>query len=67
MMMDSDGSNLHQLTHFNYPGYPESNPPQQGSVAANGEWNPDGKWISAPNLFFPSYQTWTIDFRNCAW
>jgi DNA-binding beta-propeller fold protein YncE len=67
MMMDRDGSHLEQVTHFNSPGYPESNPPQQGSVAANGEWSPDGKWISVFNLFFPNYQTWSIAFRGCTW
>jgi Tol biopolymer transport system component len=65
MMMNSDGSNLQQLTHFNYFGYPESNPLFQGSVAANGEWSPDGTSISALNLFFPNYQTWTIGFQGC--
>jgi Tol biopolymer transport system component len=67
MMMDSDGSNLEQVSHFNYPGYPESNPPGQGSVAANGEWNPNGQQISALNLFFPNYQTWTIAFGGCTY
>jgi Tol biopolymer transport system component len=62
MLIDNNGSNLEQVTHFNYPGYPESNPPGQGSVAANGEWSPDGRWISALNLFFPNYQTWSIAF-----
>ncbi len=64
MLMDSDGSNLVQLTHFNTPGYPESDPPQQGSVAANGEWRPDGRAISALNLFFPYLQTWLIQFAG---
>jgi Tol biopolymer transport system component len=67
MMMNSDGSGLEQLSHFNYTGYPESNPSNQGSVAANGEWNPDGKSISALNLFFPNYQTWSLDFRGCSY
>jgi Tol biopolymer transport system component len=67
MMMNSDGSGLEQLTHFNYSGYPESDPPQQGSVAANGEWSPDGKSISVLNLFFPNYQTWAIGFLNCSY
>ena len=62
MLMDSDGSNLRQLTHFNVPGYPESDPPQQSTVAAIGGWNPDGRSITALNLVFPSYQTWSIIF-----
>ncbi|MCL5746138.1 MAG: hypothetical protein M1541_19780 [Acidobacteria bacterium] len=66
MLMNSDGSGLQQLTHFNSPGYPESNAPGRGSVAAIGEWNPDGRTISALNLFFPNYETWTIPFNdNC--
>jgi Tol biopolymer transport system component len=64
MLMDSNGGGLKQLTHFNSQGYPESDPPQQGSVAANGEWRPDGKAISALNLFFPSYQTWSLGFSG---
>jgi Tol biopolymer transport system component len=64
MLMDRDGSHLQQLTHFNTPGYPESNPANQGSVAANGAWNPDGLSISALNLFFPTYQTWSIGFSG---
>jgi hypothetical protein len=56
--------NLQQLTHFNSPAYPESNAPYQGSVAASGVWRPDGASISALNLFFPIYQTWSIDFRG---
>jgi hypothetical protein len=55
------------VSHFNFPGYPESNPPNQGSVAANGEWNPNGQQISALNLFFPNYQTWTIAFNGCTY
>jgi Tol biopolymer transport system component len=67
MMMNTDGSHLEQLTHFNYSGYPESDAPSQGSVAANGEWSPDGKSISALNLFFPNYQTWSMVFdAQCA-
>jgi Tol biopolymer transport system component len=67
MMMDRDGKNLEQLTHFNYPGYPESNRPHRGSVAANGEWSPDGKQISALNLFFPKYEAWTLSFSGCSY
>ena len=67
MLMDSNGEHLEQLTRFNTPGYPESNVARQGSVAANGEWRPDGKGISALNLFFPAYQTWSIGFSgNCS-
>jgi len=65
MTMDNDGSNLQQISHFNFPGYPESDPPLQGSVAANGEWSPNGVTLSALNLFFPSYQTWSISIPVC--
>jgi Tol biopolymer transport system component len=64
MQMNSDGSGLQQLTHFNSLGYPESNPWWRKSVAANGDWHPDGWSISALNLFFPTYETWTIRFNE---
>jgi Tol biopolymer transport system component len=64
MLMNNDGTDLQQLTHFNVPGYPESDPPQQGSVAAVGAWSPDGNSITALNLFFPNYQTWSITFHG---
>jgi Tol biopolymer transport system component len=62
MMMDKDGSNLRQISHFNQPGYPEFS--YQGSVASNGTWNPDGKSISALNLFFPNVKGWDITFAG---
>ena len=62
MLMDRDGKNLIQLTHFNVPGYPESNPPPQKSVAAVGAWDLRANSITALNLIFPNYQTWSIDF-----
>uniref|UniRef100_Q026U7 WD40 domain protein beta Propeller n=1 Tax=Solibacter usitatus (strain Ellin6076) TaxID=234267 RepID=Q026U7_SOLUE len=64
MLMDSDGSNLQQVTHFNSPGYPESNVPLQRTAAAGGVWRPDGRQISALNLFFPVYQTWWINLSG---
>jgi Tol biopolymer transport system component len=64
MLMNKDGTGLQQLTHFNSPGYPESNTQGRQSVAANGEWNPDGRSISALNLFFPSFETSTITFAG---
>lgn len=60
MMMNKDGSNLKQITHFNQQGFPEFS--YRGSVAANGEWGPDGASISAINLFFPKYRGWDIKF-----
>lgn len=64
MLMRTDGSHLEQLTHFNVPGYIESNPPGHTTVAAIGAWSLDGRSISALNLVFPNYQTWTIDFEG---
>jgi Tol biopolymer transport system component len=64
MMMDIDGGNLRQLTHFNTPGYPESNMPPQRTVAAVAAWNLNGTSLSALNLIFPDYQTWSIDFQG---
>ena len=67
MLMDSDGSHLEQLTHFNTPGYPESNVPPQRTVAAVAAWKLNGTSLSALNLTFPNYQTWSIDFQGgCA-
>ncbi|HYI93487.1 MAG TPA: ricin-type beta-trefoil lectin domain protein [Bryobacteraceae bacterium] len=64
MMMDGDGTNLRQVSHFNVPGYAESS--TAGSVAANGEWSPDGSTFSGLNLFFPKYKSWEIQFNgNC--
>jgi hypothetical protein len=60
MLMNSDGTGLQQLTHFNQPGYLESS--KRGSVAANGVWSLDGKSVEVLNLFFPEYETWTIQF-----
>jgi hypothetical protein len=64
MMMDIDGGHLRQLTHFNTPGYPESNVPPQRTVAAVAAWNLNGTSLSALNLIFPNYQTWSIDFQG---
>ncbi len=64
MLMRTDGSHLEQLTHFNVPGYPESNPAGQRTVAAVGAFSPDSKSITALNLVFPNYQTWSIDFSG---
>jgi hypothetical protein len=64
MMMNKDGSNLKQITHFNQWGYPEFS--WSGSVAANGNWSLDGTYLSARNLFFPDYKAWEIDLAgNC--
>src|SRR5204863_2991572 len=41
MVMNKDGANLIQLTHFRQPGYPEYS--DLGGIAATAEWNPDGR------------------------
>ena len=65
MLMDKDGRRLQQVTHFNTPGYPESNKPGQRSVAAVGVWRQDGRSISTLNLSkFPEYEGWTITFSG---
>ena len=64
MLMDREGKHWTQLTHFNTPGYPESNPPGQRTVAAVGAWNLKATAISALNLIFPNYQTWSINFQG---
>ena len=64
MLMNKDGSGLRQLTHFNSPNYPEANTLSRGSVAANGEWTPDGTSATVLNLFFPTYETWNIALQS---
>lgn len=68
MLMDSDGSNLRQLTHFNQRGYPEYT--DERSVAAGPAWSPDGSQLAAAQLLagghFPAQVTWIISFKgNC--
>jgi hypothetical protein len=45
MLMDADGSQLQQLTHFNMPGYPESQP--ERTVAAVAQFFGDGSQMFA--------------------
>jgi Tol biopolymer transport system component len=67
MMMDIDGSNLVQLTHYNEPGYPDSTP-DQTSVAAVAFFTPDGSQLVAAQLLtgagFPNQETWLITFAG---
>ncbi len=62
MMMNKDGSNLRQISHFNEPGFPEYS--SVDSVAANAEWSPDGTTLSALSLHFPDYLSWQITFAG---
>jgi Tol biopolymer transport system component len=43
-LMDADGSNVAQLSHFNTSGYPEYTP-GQASIATKATWSPDGTAI----------------------
>jgi Tol biopolymer transport system component len=61
MLMDRDGRNLTQLTHFRAPGRPESG---EGGIAANPVWHPDGRTVYLRTLFFPDYVDWTLVFRG---
>jgi hypothetical protein len=64
MMMDRDGSNMRQVSHFLDPKRPNTD--RTNGIAANGEWNPDGRSISALSLTFPNVTSWTITFMgNC--
>ena len=64
MLMDRDGSNLRQISHFLDPKKPNTD--KKNGIAANGEWHPDGRSISAQSLTFPNVQSWNITFMgNC--
>jgi len=47
MLMSADGSHLQQLTHFNVPGYPES---QGTTVAAGAQFTQDGTQLLANTM-----------------
>src|SRR5262249_46285575 len=47
MLMNADGSELQQLTHFNLPGYPES---QRHTVAASAYFTHDGTRLIANTM-----------------
>ena len=60
MIMNSDASDIQQLTHFRKPGYPEYS---QG-IAANAEWSRDGRTLNLTQLYFPKLEYWDITFRG---
>jgi hypothetical protein len=65
MLMDSDGSHLQQITHFNVPGYPESQP--KNTVAAVAGFTAGGSQLfatvmSTDNAFTKT--NWTITFEG---
>jgi WD40-like Beta Propeller Repeat len=64
MLMDADGGHLQQLTHFNVPGYPESQPGR--TVAAVAEFVGDGSQMYAEVMSLPEFKTdnWMITFAG---
>jgi len=61
MLMNKDGSDLVQLTHFREPGYPEYS--SKGGIAATPGWSYDGRSANLSRLFFPDYEYWEVIFR----
>jgi len=63
MLMDSDGGSLQQLTHFNTPGYPESQP--AGTVAAVAQFFGDGSQMFG-TVMGPEFTktNWIITFMG---
>ena len=65
MLMDADGSQLQQLTHFNVPGYPESQPKR--TVAAVAAFIGDGSQLFATVMatdYSFTKTNWTITFEG---
>ena len=63
MLMDSDGGHLQQLTHFNMPGYPESQ--RSKTIAAVAQFLDDGAHMMATVMADNFTKTnWTITFRG---
>lgn len=60
MIMDIDGQNLEQLTHFREQGFPE----YHEGIASTGFWNNDGTKIFAHTLEFPDYHHWVIEHQG---
>jgi Tol biopolymer transport system component len=60
MLMNSDGSDWRQLTHFRQPGYPE----YPSGIAANAEWKPDGRSVNLLALVFPKFEYWDLTFAG---
>ncbi len=65
MLMDSDGSHLQQITHFNMPGYPESQ--AKKTVAAVAGFSADGSELFATVMSNKNAFTktnWVITFEG---
>jgi hypothetical protein len=61
MLMDADGSHLQQITHFNEPGFPESQPKR--TVAAVAGFSADGSDMFATAMYNAFTKTnWIITF-----
>ncbi len=68
MLINRDGSDFRQVTHFNTPGFSESY--KAGVTPAVGIWSKDGREIDAlvpmSGASYPDYDVWKIVFRgNC--
>lgn len=62
MIMDIDGGNLEQLTHFREEGFPE----YHEGIASTGYWNKEGDKVLANTLEFPNYHHFVIEHvGNC--
>jgi hypothetical protein len=63
MLMNSDGTSLQQITHFNVPGFPESQ--KNATVAAVAGFIGDGSQIFATAMG-PSFTktNWIINFEG---
>ena len=60
MLMNSDGSDLTQLTRFRERGSPEYGP----GIAASSAWSRDGQSIHLNRLVFPHYEYWDVAFKG---
>jgi Tol biopolymer transport system component len=60
MLMNRDGSDWRQLTHFREPGYPE----YPSGIAANPEWAPDGRTVNLLALLHPKFEYWDLTFTG---
>ena len=66
MIMNSDGTGVQQLTHFNTPSYAEYSP--EKSAAGTPEWSADGRQIIIDDLFlgarYPQRRWFKITFSE---
>jgi len=69
-LMNADGSNKVQLTHFNTPGYPEYS--EERSVATKATWSPDGTQLAFERILIGKgydlsnrrTQVWLLTFQG---